>query len=125
VTVVDPTEPAWLHPAVEAAFNARDVDALVALYVPEACLIEPGGAVAHGLDAIRAVWAGFVALGGTISMTTRYAVAAGEVALLSNAWQFEAPGITFGSVSAEVATRDGDGTWRYLIDNPAGGAQTP
>jgi ketosteroid isomerase-like protein len=113
--------PEWLHRAVEAAFNDGDVDALVALYLPQAQLVEPTGEIAAGHDAIRAVWAGFVALGGTMSMTTRYAVEVGDVALLSNAWHFQGP-MELRSVSAEVAMRTSDG-WRYLIDNPLGGAQ--
>ncbi len=52
----------------------------------------------------------FVALGGRIAMTTRSAVEAGDVALLSNAWVFTAPDLTFGATTAEVARRDGGGT---------------
>jgi uncharacterized protein (TIGR02246 family) len=118
---VDDSGPASLHRAVETAFNAGDVDALLRLYTPDACLIEPDGNLARGHDAIRAVWSGFVGLGGSIVMTTRYAVESGDIALLSNAWQFEAPGMEFGSASAEVARRTPEG-WRYVIDNPTGGA---
>ena len=71
-----------------------------------------------GLEAIRSVWAGFVALGGRITMTTRFAVELGDLALLSNAWSFEGGGMSFGSVTAEVARRQPDGTWRYVIDHP-------
>ena len=79
------------------------------------------GCVAVGVDAIREVWAGFIALGGQIGMTTRYAVEADEVALLSNSWTFTMDGAEVaGSITSEVARRQPDGTWRYVIDNPYG-----
>ena len=77
--------------------------------------------MAEGLDAIREIWAGFVGLGGHIAMTTRSAVEVGDVALLSNAWTWTADGMDGGAVTAEVARRQADGTWRYVIDNPFAG----
>lgn len=114
---------AALHQAVEDAFNAKDVDGLVSLYTADACLIQPDGSVATGLEAIAEVWRAFIALDGQMSMTTKVAVEQGDVALLSNAWTFANESLTLQSVSAEVAVRDSSGTWRYLIDNPFGGAQ--
>lgn len=112
-----------LHEKVESAFNTGDVDALVALYADDGCIVQPDGTAAVGPDAVRAVWEEFVSMGGKIAMTTRFAITAGDTALLSNAWQFTAPGMEFGAVSAEVAVRGPDGGWRYLIDNPFGGGE--
>jgi len=114
-------QPADLHQRVESAFNAGDVDALIDLYEPDARMLGEDGGVASGVDAIRGVWAGFTALGGQISMATRYVVEAGDLALLSNAWTFEMDGAPVASsITAEVARRQADGSWRYLIDNPYG-----
>jgi uncharacterized protein (TIGR02246 family) len=112
-----------LHGLVEAAFNDGDVEALVALYEPDAAMATPEGAFVYGHDAIREQWAGFIALGGTISMTTRHAAEAGDVALLSNAWHFVAEGMEFSSRTSEVARRQADGSWRYVIDHPYGAAE--
>lgn len=113
--------PADLHRSVEAAFDAADVDALVALYEPDARMLNEDGSVAAGLDEIRAVWSGIVSLGGHISMSTRHAVEAGDVALLSSSWTFTFDGAPVASsVSSEVARRQADGSWRYVIDNPYG-----
>lgn len=71
-------DPTGLHAAVEKAFNDADVDALVRLYEPGARLISPDGSAATGLDEIRATWAGVVALGDRITMTTRYVVEVGD-----------------------------------------------
>lgn len=114
-------QPADLHQRVERAFNAGDVNALIELYEPDACMLAEDGTVARGVDAIRAVWAGFTALGGHISMTTRYAVEVDGLALLSNTWTFKMDGATVASsVTAELARRQVDGGWRYVIDNPYG-----
>jgi ketosteroid isomerase-like protein len=117
-------EPQDLHRRVEEAFNRGDVDALVALYERDARMLRDDGTAAVGLDAIREVWQGFVNLGGRITMTTRSAVEAGDIALLSNSYTSTFDGMEFGATTAEVARRGPDGTWRYLIDNPfAGPAQ--
>jgi ketosteroid isomerase-like protein len=112
-----------LHQRVESAFNAGDVDALVDLYESDACLIGENGDIASGLDAIREVWQGFTSFGGRIQMTTRYAVELGDLALLSNAWTFDLDGAGLAtSLTAEVARRQANGSWRYVIDNPYGGS---
>src|SRR4051812_30836214 len=107
-----------LHRAVEARFNAGDLDGLVALYEPDATMAGPDGTVAEGLDAIRATWEPLVALGGHLKMVTRYVVEVGELALLRNDWSFEGADLSMKSQTAEVARRQADGTWLYTIDHP-------
>jgi ketosteroid isomerase-like protein len=109
-----------LHHQVEDAFNVGDIDALVALYEEDALMVRDDGATVAGHDAIREIWAGFVALGGRIAMKTRFAVEQEDVALLSNTWEFNGAGMTLTATTAEVARRAPDGTWRYAIDNPFG-----
>ena len=110
-----------IHEQVEKAFNAGDVDGLVALYEDGARMFRDDGSQTTTADEIREIWAGFVALGGRISLATRYAVESGDIALLSNTWTFEGGEMTFSSTTAEVARRSTDGTWRYVIDNPFAG----
>ena len=74
----------------------------------------------QGHDAIRCVWDGFVAMDGQLEVTTQYAVVQGEVALLSNRWTMRIGDDEMSATTAEVARRQPDGTWRYLIDNPDG-----
>jgi ketosteroid isomerase-like protein len=111
-----------LHRLVEEAFNAGDVDGLVALYEPDAAMATPDGGIVRGHTAIREQWAAFVALGGTIAMVTRHAVEAGDGALLSNDWQFVGGGMELSSRTSEVARRQPDGTWKYVIDHPYWGS---
>jgi uncharacterized protein (TIGR02246 family) len=114
------TNAADIHLTVEEAFNAGDVDRLVALYEPDAKMIGPDGAEAVGVEAIRQVWADLIAMGGRMTLTTKYAVEMGDVAMLRNHWEFKAEGLELSSDTAEVARRQADGTWRYIIDHPFG-----
>jgi ketosteroid isomerase-like protein len=114
-----------IHRLVEDAFNAGDTDALVALYEADAAMATPDGTFVIGLDAIREQWSGFVALGGSIQMMTRYAVIVGDTALLSNDWHFTGAGMELSSRTAEVARRQPDGTWKYVIDHPYAAADLP
>ena len=109
-----------IHRRVEDAFNAGDVDGLVALYESDARMVGPDGAEAVGVDAIRQVWTDLVAMGGRMTLTTKYAVEMGDIALLRNNWEFKAEGIEMSSQTAEVARRQSDGTWKYIIDHPFG-----
>jgi uncharacterized protein (TIGR02246 family) len=111
-------DPGDLHRLVEDAFNAGDTEALVALYEEDASMATPDGTFVNGRDAIREQWSGFVALGGNIQMTTRYAAIVGDTALLSNDWHFSCAGMELSSRTAEVARRQLDGTWKYVIDHP-------
>jgi uncharacterized protein (TIGR02246 family) len=118
-------QPADIHRRVQDAFNTGDADALIALYEPDAIMATPDGTFVSGLDAIREQWAGFIALGGTITMVTRHAAEVGDIALLSNDWQFVGDGMEFSSRTSEIARRQPDGTWKYVIDHPYSGSDTP
>ena len=117
-------DPATLHDAVETAFNRGDADALAALYEPDAGLVRDDGSVAAGVDEIRAEWAALVALGGQVTVVTRHAVEVGSLCLLSNDWTLRIDGEVAASArTSEVARRQPDGSWRYVIDNPYGGGE--
>ena len=58
------------------------------------------------------------------TLETRYAVERGELALMSNQYTFSMPGYSASWISAEVARRQPDGSWKYVVDNPyAAGAE--
>src|SRR3954452_18164223 len=102
-------DPSDLHVSVQTAFNSGDVDALVALYEPDAWLFGPEGPV-QGVELIRDVWTGFIALGGEIRMTTRYVVQHGDIAMLSNEWTLTIEGVPITATTAEVARKQADGS---------------
>ena len=111
-------EPSDIHRTVESALNARDVDALVALYEPDAWFFSLDGPV-QGTEAIREAWNGIIAMEpGPIQMTTLYAVEQGDIAMISNRWTMDVGGEVMSAATAEVVQRQSDGTWKYVIDNP-------
>ena len=93
--------------------NAGDVEGLVALYEPGAVLASPSGRLATGHDEIRQVYAELLADKPSFSSAGQLPVIRnGDLALTST----RLPG---GGATVEVARRQADGTWRWIIDQPA------
>ena len=110
--------------------NAGDLEGLVALYEDSATFVGPDGGSASGSDAIRERLQGLLAMAPRITPTSSRAVMAGDVALMSNGWRMslgagdgELAGLD--GASTEVARRQPDGGWLYVIDNPALAAGAP
>lgn len=103
--------------------SAGDIDALLALYEPQACLTGPDGSVALGHEAIRDALAPFA--GGTVRMRMDVVkvVRAGDVAVLTNEWSAsgriaDGSPLEIGGRAIEVMRRQADGSWRYVVDDP-------
>jgi uncharacterized protein (TIGR02246 family) len=107
------------------AMNAGNLDALVALYEPQASLTPAPGKVAVGIDAIREALAGFLAGNPKMTLTPRVVSRAGDLALLTSKWEIKMtdadgkPAELHGQ-SVEVARRQPDGNWLFAIDLPLG-----
>jgi uncharacterized protein (TIGR02246 family) len=107
-----------IHPAVEAGINDQDLDGLVALYAPDATLIGLDGNTVTGTEAIREQYAAVLEMKGRITVRSRFATAAGDLAVLSNEWTLTVGDETMSAITAEVARREPDGSWLYVIDAP-------
>jgi ketosteroid isomerase-like protein len=93
--------------------NAGDVEGLVALYEPGAVLASPSGRLSTGHDEIRRVYAELLADRPSFSSAGQQPVIRnGDLALTST----RLPG---GGATVEVARRQPDGSWRWVIDQPA------
>ncbi len=119
------TSPEQLHRLFEEAFNAGDLDALLALYEPDAALIPEPGVVVYGVDQIGPALKGFLDVGGKMKLDTKKVVIVGDLAYLMNRWSLTATNedgspLEMGAVTAEVARRQADGSWLYVIDNAVG-----
>jgi ketosteroid isomerase-like protein len=90
--------------------NAGDLEGLVALYEPSAVLAVPGGAPTAGTDAIRRALGQFLSGNPKVSGVSQPALRFGDLALTSTRFD--------GGATAEVARRQPDGTWRWVIDQP-------
>ena len=107
-----------IHPAVEAGVNNQDLDALMALYEPDASMVMLDGSTATGTEAIREQWASVLEMKGQMTLRSRYAIEAGDLAVLSNEWTLTAGDQSLSAVTAEVARRQPDGGWLYVVDHP-------
>jgi len=112
-----------IHPAVEAAVNNQDLDGLMALYTDHSSMIVLDGSVVTGLDAIREQWSWVLGMNGRMTLRSRFAIEAVDLALLSNEWTMHVGDQVMSAVTAEVAQRQPDGGWLYLIDHPFAGSE--
>ena len=112
--------------AIARAFNARDLDALLALYPAGSVFVPAPGQPLTTRDAIRQALDGFLAIGLPIAMTVRHAYRTGDTALLVVDWTIRGTGadgraVDLAGTGTDVVRRDADGRWRYAVDNPFGG----
>jgi len=103
-------DPQDLEPLLVSRQRAGDVDGMVALYEADAVLDCGDGRIRKGRRAIRTYFADEVARGRTFDFgEQRPAMVNDDLALTSTR-------LPDGSVTAEVARRQEDGTWLWIID---------
>jgi ketosteroid isomerase-like protein len=106
------TQPEQLSRLIVERLNAGDVDGLVTLYEPDAVLALPSGEVAVGSAEIRVAYERLVANRPTFEPgSAQPTLRAGDLALTSTR-------LATGVVTVEVARRQADGTWLWVIDQP-------
>ncbi len=93
-----------------ARASSGDLEGLVAMYEPEAVLARSGASSRIGHAAIREFYRGLLADPPLFAGTVLPAVRCGDLALTSVRFR--------GGVSAEVARRQPDGSWLWVIDQP-------
>jgi hypothetical protein len=90
--------------------RAGDVDGMVALYEPHAVIDCGAGRSIQGRESIRAFYAELVAAGRKFEFgDQRPAIISGDLALTSTR-------SLDGNVTAEIARKQDDGTWLWVID---------
>lgn len=115
--------PAEIHTLFQHAFNLGDVDALIALYEPNAVLVVDGKQMI-GRESIRKALEGVLARRGRMTIETRAVVESPQdLAVLHGRWAIEplmgpGAGITSRGLSTEVIRKQPDGTWLFVIDSP-------
>lgn len=120
-------DPEDLHHLFAEALNASDLDALTALYEGGASLIPEPDQLATGADAVRQALSGLLAMNPTITVATHRVVRAADIALLYSSWRLRGTGAEGGAVEmegrgTEIARRQADGRWLFVIDDPFSGA---
>lgn len=118
--------PAEADLLVIEALNTGDIEAALAFYEPGATFVPEPGKTATGLDAIREVLNGFLALKPRLTIEVPQVSESGDLALLCSRWTLKgtAPDgspVDLAGQGAEVVRRQADGTWLFVIDNPFAG----
>ncbi len=103
------------------ALNRGDVDSILALYEPGAAMPEMSGNVAIGADALRQSIGQFAAMKPQIQLDVEKVVQAGDIALVYSKWSMKSGDQEMTGRGREVARKQPDGTWKFVIDDPFGG----
>ena len=90
--------------------NAGDVDGVVALYEPDAVLAIAPGRLAVGAQAICSFYTELLASPPRFTGVIRPAIRNGDIAITSTT--------RAGNATVEVARRQPDGSWLWMIDQP-------
>lgn len=103
-------------------FGAGDIEGLLELY-EDGAVFPNHHTTAEGTVQIRAVLQGYIDSGASIEFDRQVAFETGDIALVQNAWILTTTrGDQVTGVTAEVARKQSDGTWKYVIDSPDGAA---
>lgn len=119
--------PEAVHQLFTVAFNARDLEALVGLYEPDAILMPQPGRTVSGHAAIREAFRGFLAIQGQFELRHQKTLQSPDVALLFSEWRLTGADpngnpVDLGGQTSDVVRRQPDGSWLLVVDNPYGAA---
>ena len=103
-----------------------DIEAVLALFEPDASFVPEPGQVVTGKEAIRQVLSGFIALKPKVSVEVPMVVQSGDIALLYSKWSFSGTSadgnpMNLSGNGREVVRRQPNGDWLFVIDDPNGG----
>lgn len=106
-------DPQDLERFLVARQRQGDIEGMLALFEPDAVVDIGDGRLARGLEAMRIHYHEVVASGRKFEMgVQRPALVSGNLALTSTA-------LSDGSITSEVARRQADGTWLWVLDKYA------
>ena len=106
-------------------FNQGNIESILAFYEPKAAFVPQPGQVVEGTAALRAAINGFLSMKPTLTMGKYQAIVAGDIALSLVAWTLKGTGpdgkpVQMEGTGTDVLSRQADGRWLFLIDNPWG-----
>ena len=106
------------------ALNSGNLEGLAALYESDASFNPEPGQEVHGKEAIRRALEGFLAMNPSITLNTKVLAQTADVTLCTADWHLTGTGpdgpLELNGQSVEVARKQSDGSWLFIIDNPFG-----
>jgi ketosteroid isomerase-like protein len=117
-----PSPPEDLHPALAVAYNAGDLDAVLALYEPEAAFVIKPGQVTDGPAQLRAALRRLIEFGGHLAIDPHSFVRSGNVVLVLGSYTLsgrrrDGTPVKRESRFADVLRQQPDGGWLLAVDN--------
>jgi len=94
-----------------------DVDSVLSVYDPEAVFLNQSGEVKKGEEELRHELADFAARKAVFNFDIKQVIQSGDIALMHTKWKISSPQ-QMSVYAIEVARRQPDGTWRWLIGDP-------
>ena len=94
-----------------------DIEGLLSLYDREAVIMDKSGEVKKGEEGLRQNLAPFAAVKARFDFAIKEIIQTGDIALMHTKWNVSGPQ-TMTVYAIEVARRQLDGTWRWLIGDP-------
>jgi ketosteroid isomerase-like protein len=122
-----PTKPEDVIPSLVERFNARNLDAMMELYSPEAVFVANDGRVITDRREFAALFQHDMNLGVPLKAHVRHIFVGGDTAQIVLDWAIDGtdadgkPVHVHGTAS-DIMRRGADGVWRYIIDNNQGTA---
>lgn len=124
---VSARQPDDLSRILVQALETGDIETSVALYEPSAVLFSKSGRTMTGLDEIRKNNAALIALKPKFNIAFIKFTLSGDGSLATNrmkatlSWKdAEGKAVEASVDTLEVARKQEDGSWRYIIDDPYG-----
>jgi uncharacterized protein (TIGR02246 family) len=94
-----------------------DIESVLSLYEPEAVFLNQGGVAKKGREGLREELAHFASAKTSFDFSIRQVIQAGDIALTHTEWKISSPQQAT-LYAIEVARRQSDGSWRWLIGDP-------
>jgi ketosteroid isomerase-like protein len=94
-----------------------DIEAVLSLYDPEAVFLNQSREITKGRHGLRQELAPLVAMRARFNFIIKQVIQTGAIALMHTEWTVSGPQ-PMKVYAIEVARRQQDGTWRWLIGDP-------
>lgn len=110
--------PAEICRIFQQSMAEGDIDLVLSIYDPEVVFLNELGEVKKGKEELREELAPLVAQKANFDFNIKQITEAGDIALMHTEWKVSLPQQVMSTYAIEVARRQPDGSWCWLIGDP-------